>query len=206
MAQVTSGLRSILSTPFFYDLFQSGIGAGRARRVLSTEFLRTSPNDVVVDVGCGTAEIIPHLAPGIRYHGYDLSTIYIQQAKARFGDRGTFTCADITAMPADEVPPCDVALSFGVLHHLDDEGARSLLNNLYERLAPHGRLVTIDPAFENGQSRIASALISKDRGRNVRTSQGYTALMPDRFREVETTVRHDLLRIPYTHAIIQCLK
>jgi SAM-dependent methyltransferase len=170
------------------------------------EFLRPKAGDVVVDVGCGTAEIFPHLPAGIRYHGYDLSPEYIEQARARYGDRGDFTCADITKMSAGDVPPCNVALSFGVLHHLDDDGARDLLENLYDRLAPGGRLVTLDGAFEDAQSPMAKLLISKDRGRNVRTSRGYADLMPARFRQVDVVVRHDLLRIPYTHAIVHCLK
>jgi SAM-dependent methyltransferase len=164
------------------------------------------PGMTVVDVGCGTAETLNFLPAGVHYHGFDLAAAYIETARERFGDRGTFRCADVTLIGPDELPQCDLAISFGVLHHLDDDDAKNLLDHLYTRLAPGGRLVTIDPAFDSTQSRLARAIIRRDRGQNVRTAKEYLSLMPQAFDRREVTVRHDLLRIPYTHAIVECIK
>lgn len=206
MAQITSGLRRILSIPQVYDLFQELVGATRSRRKVCSEHFRVRPGDRIVDVGCGTAQILAFFPRDIHYRGFDLDPGYIEAAQARYGDRAAFACADITTLPADAIPPCDLAIAFGVLHHLDDDGARALLANLYDRLAPGGRLVTIDPAFDPAQSALARALISRDRGQNVRDGEGYRALAPTAFAERRLTVRGDLLRIPYTHAVLECTK
>jgi SAM-dependent methyltransferase len=206
MAQVTSGIRSILSTPWVYDLSQELLGASGSRRKVCAQHLRVQPGQRVVDVGCGTAELLRFLPPDIRYHGFDLDAGYIDAARERHGDRGTFTCADVTQVPPDAIPPCDVAVAFGVLHHLDDDGARALLDHLLDRLVPGGRIVTIDPAWQEGQSPIARALIARDRGQNVRDGESYRALFPARAAERKLVVRHDLLRIPYTHAIVECAR
>ncbi|RKZ63742.1 MAG: class I SAM-dependent methyltransferase, partial [Candidatus Parabeggiatoa sp. nov. 3] len=48
--------------------------------------------------------------------------------------------------------------------------------------------------------------ISKDRGQNVRTQEGYLELASQVFSNITTDIRHDLLRIPYTHFILECVK
>jgi hypothetical protein len=47
-------------------------------------------------------------------------------------------------------------------------------------------------------------LLAKDRGKFVRTREEYLRLALARFSKVESHVRHDLLRIPYTHLIMRC--
>lgn len=206
MAQITSGVRRLLSSPVVYDTFQALLGGDAARREISELYFKSKPGHAVVDVGCGTAEILNFLPAGIAYYGFDLENSYIESARARFGDRGHFYCQDVTLLEEGAIPPCDLAISFGVLHHLDDEGAKSLILSLYSRLAPGGRLVTIDPAFEPNQSFFAREMIKRDRGQNVRSGEAYMALVEAPFSEKRLTIRHDLLRIPYTHAIMECTK
>lgn len=206
MSQITTGVRRILSHSGVYDAFQTLVGAAPARRRISSDYFRAHAGMTVVDVGCGTADTLDFLPPGVRYYGFDLAQPYIDTARARFGNRGTFQCADVTLLGPDDLPQCDLAIAFGVLHHLDDGGARNLLGHLYDRLAPGGRLVTIDPAFQEGQSKLARAIIRRDRGQNVRTADGYLALASLHFSSRAVVVRHDLLRIPYTHAILECTK
>jgi hypothetical protein len=56
------------------------------------------------------------------------------------------------------------------------------------------------------QSRAAKYLLSRDRGQFVRDEKGYTGLAKTRFDEVRVSIRHDLLHIPYTHIILECVK
>ncbi|MGI8513367.1 MAG: class I SAM-dependent methyltransferase, partial [Solirubrobacteraceae bacterium] len=63
---------------------------------------------------------------------------------------------------------------------------------------------TLDPTFVPGQARAARWLLSRDRGQAVRDPAGYQALASSHFAQVTATVRHDLARVPYTHAILEC--
>jgi trans-aconitate methyltransferase len=63
------------------------------------------PTQRVVDVGCGTGEILDFLPAGIHYHGFDLDPNYIAAAREKYSDRGRFECADITKVSADALPP-----------------------------------------------------------------------------------------------------
>jgi SAM-dependent methyltransferase len=206
MAQITSGLRVILSNPLVYTALQDALGATNARARVCTDYIRAQPGDKVVDVGCGPAEALKFLPSGIEYYGFDLSPEYIEAAKRQYGARGSFRCADVTQLPPGEIPPCDIAVAFGVLHHLDDDGAMRLIDGIHERLAPGGRLITLDTAFVPGQSWVARKLAEWDRGQNVRDPQGYLDLVPDRYASKQIHTHHDYLRVPYTLVVMESVK
>ena len=57
-----------------------------------------------------------------------------------------------------------------------------------------------------GQSSWARRFLRMDRGEYVRELDEYLRLARQMFGEVLTEVRHDFLRIPYTHLIMDCQK
>ncbi len=205
MAQITHGIRAILSTPRIYDFFQCVMGARHGRQQLVEEFIRPQPGEQILDIGCGTAEILDFLPHDVYYIGYDISPNYTEAALKRFGDRGEFYCGFFDQNAAAGKPSFDVVLMLGALHHMDDEEVQHLLSLVSSVLAPNGRLVTIDPCFSDGQSPIARLLISRDRGKNVRNGKAYESLVRSVFPKVKGTLRHRTW-IPYTHWIMECSK
>jgi SAM-dependent methyltransferase len=201
--QIDTGWRGLLSHPLVYESFQRAIGARSFRKTLAREYFRPRPGARVLDVGCGPAHLLEFL-PGVAYVGVDLSPAYIDHAKRRFAGHGKFLVADATSLEADEHEPFDLVTAVGLLHHLSDEGVIHLLRGLRDRLSgPESRLVTIDGCYVGGQSRIAAFLLSKDRGRHVRSPEGYALLARLVFSKVQVMVRHDLLRIPFTFCILE---
>lgn len=203
MSQVTSGLRAVLGHAGVYSLLQNLLGARRARRALVSEFIRPRPGQSVLDIGCGPADILEFL-PEVRYWGFDLSPAYIATAQRRWGARGTFASRDVNELRLDELPPMDVILAVSLLHHLEDAEARGLFAALAPRLAPGGRLVTIDPCFVDCQNPLAHWLISRDRGRNVRRPEAYEHLAREVFPSVRAVARDNLMNIPYNHTVMVC--
>lgn len=177
---------------------------GNARAQYAQEYLRARPGERILDIGCGTAEILDYLPAGVHYIGFDLSADYIAAARARYGDRGRFHNEPVDVALAGRLGSIDLAMANGVLHHLDDAGAHALFELARKVLAPGGRLVTLDGCFVAGQSRIARFLLSRDRGRFVRTEDEYLRIARASFGSVTHGVRHDLLRIPYTLIIMEC--
>lgn len=204
MAQTTTGIRAIFSAPRIYDLAQDLVGAERSRALLVRDYLRPQPLQRVLDIGCGTARILPHLPPTIDYVGVDLSSAYIDAAQRAYGSRGRFLCVDIGRAEGREFRGFNLALATGLLHHLDDGEARNMLAIARDALSAGGRLVTIDGCFVTEQSALARFTIKHDRGRNIRTPEAYEELARSVFRDVRVAVRSDMLRIPYTHTILEC--
>lgn len=203
MAQITSGIRAVLSSPAIYDILQNVMGAKKVRQELVYEFIRPEAGCQILDVGCGTAEILKYLPNTVEYWGYDISPEYIAAAMARYGTRGRFQCGLLGETDLANLPKFDRVLALGVLHHLDDDEAMGFFTLAKQALKFSGSVVTIDPCLADGQNPIARFLISRDRGQNVRNAQGYSSLARGAFANVRGTIRHRAW-IPYTHWIMEC--
>lgn len=204
MAQVTSGLRAVLSHPAIYMAVQNIMGGKSAYQRFVREYIRPEPGMKILDIGCGPAAILDYL-PDVDYYGFDISDTYIRAARERFGERGHFHCQLLTEEKLSSLPSFDLVMGLGLLHHLDDAFATEFFNLAYMALKPEGRLITIDPCFEKGQSPIARMIIKMDRGQNVRTRAGYDLLASGRFSTRSVMVRHTTW-IPYTHCIMECIR
>lgn len=204
MAQITHGVRVILSHPFIYSSLQSFMGAHKARQSFVVNFVRPFSGMKVLDMGCGPADILAYL-PDVEYWGFDISENYISQARKRFGKRGEFHPKQLQMTDLERLPSFDMVLAIGLLHHLDDAVATDVMRLAYRALKPGGRLLTIDPCFDPGQNQIARFLIGKDRGQNVRTREGYASIASQIFEALRIEVQHKAW-IPYTHCLMECTR
>ncbi|MNT29370.1 Methyltransferase domain protein [compost metagenome] len=145
---------------------------------------------------------------GIQYVGFDLSEEYVLAARARHGERARFECMDVADYRVDggEQQKADLVLAIGILHHLDDDRARALMRTAHAALKPGGRFISLDGTYIQGQSAIAHALIARDRGKSIRTPDAYLALAQAEFAVARGQVRGDMLFVPYTHYIMECVR
>src|SRR5947207_11119554 len=146
-------LQSILAVPLVYRLFTSLIGGDYFRTTYINSYVCPRAGDRILDIGCGTGEILNYL-PGTEYRGIDLSAAYIEAARSRYRDRGTFVCQGVGKAALDQPGSYDLALANGVLHHLDDGTALELFGLARAALKRGGRLVTHDGCYTPGQSRV----------------------------------------------------
>lgn len=202
MTQRTSGLRSILSARWVYSGFQAAVGSRRYYEQLVAAYVRPQPGDRILDIGCGPADILGVLGV-VDYVGFDSEERYIRSAEERWGGSGArFELGDVSEVDLHDFGSFDVVLAVGVLHHLDDAPAAGVFDIAMRVLNPGGRVVTVDPCHEDGQHPVARLLISNDRGQNVRSAEEYRRLATTRFTDAHVDVRRDLLRVPYSHAIV----
>jgi SAM-dependent methyltransferase len=195
--------RKLLSISSFYRSFQSQMRNHDTPSRIRDEFLRIEPGQRVLDIGCGPADILTYLPTDIEYHGFDAEPNYIAVARARFGDRGSFVVRTVAPNAVDDIGTFDVVMSLAVLHHLTDAEADTLFASAARVLRPGGRVVTLDCAYVKGQNPIARLLAALDRGKYVRSPDGYVALARRHFEQANATVLHDLIAVPYTHCIVE---
>jgi SAM-dependent methyltransferase len=177
---------------------------GNATNIYVSEYVKPVAGEKVLDIGCGPADILNYM-PDVQYTGVDISLEYIQSAKKRFGNKGRFFCDDIGMINIEqEWGTFNLVMATGVVHHLDDAQAAQLFSLARIALRRGGRLITFDGCYVPGQSKVTAWLLGKDRGEFVRTQPEYMRLASGSFSKVEVHVRHDLLRIPYTHLIMRC--
>jgi len=202
MAQITTGVRSILSNPRVYDGFQRAVGSHRERDEFVNSYIRPEPGLRVLDVGCGPGRMTTWL-PQVDYTGIDLSESYIEAARETYGDRGRFFVGKADEIPADELGTFDVVIAKGLLHHIDEHEILELFSTTRRLLNPGGRLVTLDGTFTDDMPKLSRWVVSKDRGQSVLTPDQYRALAERYYGSVRIGVYHKLLNIPYSHALME---
>jgi SAM-dependent methyltransferase len=181
----------------------NALGANHFCRVFVDQYVRPHPDDRMLDVGCGTGAVVAFLPRDVSYLGIDLSPDYIASAQRQHGERARFQVGDVNSLDFEQDEAFDIVTAVGLLHHLDNDEVRRLATAVHGLLKSNGRFITIDNCFTPEQSPLAKAIIRRDRGQNVRTPEEYQAIIQDVFSRVTSEVRHDLLRIPYTHVIIE---
>lgn len=191
------GLYAALSHPKLYETVQRVMGADQRRRHFADLFVRARPGDRVLDIGCGPAQLRAYL-PDVEYIGWEPNAAYVEKARNTYGDRGSFNVGLFGPEQAATLEPVDIAIVSAVLHHMSDAQANELFVLLRQVLKPGGRVVTLDNVFIERQNPIARLLIGMDRGRHVRSPDGYQALASDVFTGVNGTVVPQAFP-PYTY-------
>jgi SAM-dependent methyltransferase len=200
MGENVSGIYSILNHPAIFNGFHRLVVKRDARRVLVQEYIKPQPGDRLLDIGCGPASMLPYLEE-VQYTGLDLEPNFVEEARAKYGARATFIHARVQDLAAKLDSEFDLAIAIGVVHHLDDGEAGELFRAVGKLLKPGGRLILSDPVFRKEQNPLARLVMSFDRGKSIRTKEGYSALAVAALELVEVETRSDFLRIPYEHCI-----
>lgn len=193
----------LLGTPFVYRTFKKVVlPDGVLDRLVATHF-HLADGGSVLDLGCGVGDYAPLYAPRCHYVGADSNASYIEMARGMNGGSGaTFVVADVADESLVALGPFDLVLMSGVLHHLTADEVTALVVPMTRLLSPAGRFVALEPVFDPEQGLTARLVIASDRGRHVRDAAGYRHLLEPHFTRVTTSVVTGLLRIPYTHLVI----
>jgi SAM-dependent methyltransferase len=197
-------IRSVLAIPAAYQFWWNVVGGPAQAKVLVNTYVQPVAGALILEIGCGPAPILRYLPP-CEYSGFDLSPKYIEMAKKRFPS-ARFHCERVDQFSLAKEQSFDVVLALGIVHHLDDAEARQLFQIAYDALKPCGKLVTVDGVWTDRQSPVARWLLARDRGEYVRNEREYLGIASHVFSNIRPSVRHDLLRIPYTHLILECVR
>jgi SAM-dependent methyltransferase len=172
--QRESGLWAFLSRPSLYRLVNRFLGPGANLCIgaaIDAE-LGTSGSGLHLDLGCGPDS---RLAPsGVALVGVDASLAYAR-ALHRGGQRAVV--ALVEALPFRPGSFAG-AWSFGLLHHLSEQSARSALQEA-ERVVKGGKVVVLDGVLpERSLRRPLAWLVRRlDRGRFMRDEAALRGLL-----------------------------
>jgi len=199
-------LQGWLKVPLLYNLLQDAIGGNALRRRFIRYHVRAKAGDKVIDIGCGPAQILPWL-PEVDYLGFDINPACIASAKRTHAGRGTFVVGNTKSLWDDSrFRDADVVIALGILHHLRDNEAEHCIRFAHRALKRGGRFVCFEACWVPNQGLLSRYIMSKDRGRNIRTEQMYRQLTGDVFKNVNAWVDTKSLRIPYAMIFLECQK
>lgn len=203
-----SGLKKLLTISPLYRLFQKALGGDNVGRWLAGNFWKLQGGETIVDIGCGSGFILEYMPADVNYYGVDISKNYIDAAEKKYSTRGTFLLGSVGDLLNNGNAPlkkADLVLCNGLLHHVPDDEAIEVLEQAKQFLRPKGRLVCLEATFLARQTRLSRRMVSMDRGQYVRSEQQWKDLIAKSFDSYSTSVVTGLIRIPYTHIVIQCV-
>jgi len=196
----------VLKQPALFDFFNSFIGISRLRSLYVRDYCCPHAGWKILDIGCGLGDILKYLPESIEYVGLDEDRKYIDYARKHSGKQAKFFCEKFNSGFIREYSGFDIVMANGVLHHLGDKEAVELFKLAFSILKPGGKFLTHDGCYTKEQSFVTRFLLSLDRGKYVRTKEAYCCLASGIFVQTKAHIRTDLLRIPYTHIILECRK
>lgn len=197
-----SGLKKLLKSATGYRFFQNVVGSNRSTQFLVDTYLGDTNGLEIVDIGSGDSQILEFIRPE-KYVAIEPNRSYLDSARNRFGNRVTPINLGVGDPSLKDLSlKADVVLILGVLHHLDDSLSKECLRLAKRCLRDkNSKVLIVEPVLMPKQNLIARLLVKNDRGKNVRTREGYEKLIEDEFKSFSSEIRTDLLRVPYTHLI-----
>ena len=136
--------------------------------------LEAGPDDVILDVGCGTGIAQEYLKRFRAYHGFDTDAVAIGAATAKSSAANVhYECRLVTPEDVARIRPTRVILA-GILHHLSDDEALAVLR-MCGNTSSVARIATSDPVYLPRQL-VSNLFAYFDRGKFVRKRSGFTAL------------------------------
>lgn len=174
---------TMLRVPFMYRLSQQIFGGRSVKKHVFKKYWISHPGMKILDIGCGPAQDRDLLGNDVFWTGLETSEQYVRSVKKSLRPSDSIYQGDVSALLELNLTDFDVVLLSGVLHHLDDNLASSLLFDCQGVLKPGGRIFTIDPVRVPEASKFETYLINSDRGKFVRSNEEYDRLIPHTFSQ-----------------------
>lgn len=168
---------TVLSNPLVFQLQQRIFNNYGNVRAEFEDYLRAGPLRIL-DVGCSTGACGQAVFDTARddYTGIDITPRYVEYASRAYPS-GRYLAMDARHLTF-EPRRFDVVSFIGVLHHMDDDTASQSLAEARRVLADGGALLVAEPVFTPNDLR-SNVFLSLDRGRYIRETSQYEALLRD---------------------------
>ena len=136
--------------------------------------LQASDKDIL-EIGCSTGNCGSTLVSmeRNRYVGIDIVPGYIELARQRH-PAGTFMAMNARCLVFPH-SSFDLILFIAALHHMEDQVVRDCLAEVRRVIRRDGVVLCAEPVFTKGKA-LSTLLLTLDRGKHIRTEQGYRAL------------------------------
>lgn len=147
------------------------------RHHMLLKFLRPSPGDRVLDLGCGSGRVMVWNRPSGAYHaGLDVSPFFAREAR----ESVDLALGDLRRLPFAD-GSFNKAYALDVFEHLSREALRQMLDEIYRVLEPGGQVFVYSHVRRN--SRLALGLRAINRAARGLERIGLVDLTQERLRK-----------------------
>ena len=195
-------MKRILAYPRIYNLYQSLIGANAYLRCFSEAFIKTEKGSRILDMGCGTANIVSFFSSEIEYIGIDFSQKYIDYASKKYAKQ-TFLCCNICEKNQLN-GTFDIVISKGVMAGLTDEQLLKMFDVIVSLSDKKTRIILSDMNYHKNASFLEKFFECHERNKELRSKDDYVKLIGKKFNIDKITELNNVYRIPYSRIVFEC--
>lgn len=197
-------VKRLLKFPEVYNLYQSLIGADSYLKKFAHAFLKDDNKQLIkiLDVGCGTSNIVKFLGKNVDYVGFDCSKKYIEYSKRKYPNHLFLNKSVLEKI--DTIQNFDVIISLGVMAALNDETLKDMLAILRSYANKNTKILLADMNYSQSASKLEKFLCKNERNSYIRGEKDYLNIL-SQFFNIENIHHWDkVYRIPYHKIIFEC--
>lgn len=197
-------VKRLLKYPEVYNLYQSLIGADSYLKKFAHTFLKDDSKQLikVLDVGCGTSNIVKFFGNNIDYVGFDCSKKYIEYSRKKYPKFSFLNKSVLEKI--DTTQDFDVIISLGVMAALNDETLKDMCSILCTYANKNTKFLLADMNYSENASKLEKFLCKNERNSYIRGEQDYINIL-SQFFNIEKIHHWDkVYRIPYHKVIFEC--
>lgn len=202
-------MKSILKHHFFYNLYQNLIGCRSfLKRYVETFILAeiNNKNSVkILDIGCGTGNIVPFIPDKCEYTGVDSSENYINYLTRKYSHKKNFNFIAKNVKDSLGInSKYDVIISEALVSSLDDNNFEILLSAMKKNLKDGGKIIISDMNYKDNYCAFEKFLLKNERGKYIRGQEDYKRIIEKHFSIEKITELKKVYRIPYHKIVFEC--
>ena len=137
-AEKNNLIYKIFNFPLIYNIYQKIIFRKDSKNKIFNEYIKVNKKDLVLDIGCGPGNY-RQLIKSENYFGIDINCKSIDQAKEIYPN-DNFDCLPVQEISSKLNKKFDKIILLGLLHHISDQDAINLFNDLKNVVMPQSQV------------------------------------------------------------------
>ena len=195
-------MKRILEYPRIYNFYQRLIGSRPYLKRFKSRFLKIEDGMKILDMGCGTSNILEFINEDVKYYGVDCSQKYIDYSSKNF-TKHRFVCQSICKkLDIDE--KFDVVISKGVLAALSDVQLCKMFEVIVSLSNQNTKIILSDMNYKTDACWLQKFLQRNERNKNLRSKEDYIKIISKYFDIDNITELDNIYRIPYSRIVFEC--
>tara|TARA_Y100000817_G_C16696868_1_gene473000 strand:- start:124 stop:750 length:627 start_codon:yes stop_codon:yes gene_type:complete len=200
-AEKNNLIYKIFNFPIIYNAYQKIIFRKDSKNNIFNNYIKVNKKDLVLDVGCGPGNY-RDLIKSENYYGIDINCKSIDQAKEIY-PKDHFDCLPVQEISNKVNKKFDKIILLGLLHHISDQDALNLFNDLKNIAMPETKIFCLDTSFKRNQNLFSKIMAKLDKGNHVRFPEELEKLVDTEFYSVDIKMFDNLLRVPCFHSFLK---
>ena len=189
----------------FYNIYQSTIGYnGWLKRYYKTFIfpeIQKKSDISLLDLGCGTGNIITKLPTYIHYTGIDYQRNYIDYCIKKY-PQCTFICQN-AIYDINLNRKFDIIISEALISNFDDKNIEKVFKNIIKLSNENTVIIISDLNFNKNNSKIENFLLKHERGNILRGREEYVKILSKYFKIKTIEEMDNIYRIPYKKIVFK---